>query len=66
MATQRKAPSYEDDAPGAIQDGREGLWTKLELFRMDARFCEAVRREHLDHEQRDEPMVPERRRWRVG
>ena len=33
-------------ATAAPADRREGLWTLLQLLRMDARFCRAVCRAH--------------------
>jgi hypothetical protein len=34
-----------------LVDRREGTWTKLELIRMDQRFCAAMRRAHPEHEE---------------
>ena len=40
------APKRPVVATAAPADRREGLWTLLQLLRMDARFCRAVCRAH--------------------
>jgi hypothetical protein len=59
-----RALDRKDNAVQAAIDRREGYWTRLELLQMDARFCEAVRRAHLELEPAEpSPFAdPERRR----
>lgn len=43
------SPGPSDPQEAAVLsliDRREGSWTKLELIRMDRRFCAAVRQAH--------------------
>jgi hypothetical protein len=43
-STHKLRPYTEEDLQPS--DGRDGVWTRLELIDMDARFCEAMRRAH--------------------